>query len=164
MTELPASECKPGDAQLIIRPHRSLTRRQLLSVFALIASATMLMAGLSWTQGNALAPLFAVLELTVFAVCLRIVWRAGDRWQLVGVSSSEVVVRNLPDLHDQFKAHPSWVQLREINGRVMLASGRAEVEVGHCLGESERQSLAKRLRHMIAAAADGCRQAPFRAT
>lgn len=163
MIEQYAPQCDDAEARLVIRPNRALSPRQLLGTFALVATASITVAAMSWSQGNAFAPFFAVAELGVLALCLRLVWLAGERMEVVAISPAEVAVRWLPELRDAFRAHPHWVRLAERDGRVLLTSGSREVEVGACLGETERQSLAKRLRELIGAASSSRTGAPERA-
>ncbi|MGQ0799175.1 MAG: DUF2244 domain-containing protein [Pseudomarimonas sp.] len=137
----------------MIRPNRALSRRQIFVTFAVLAVASVLVAVISWTQGNAYAPAFAFAELSFLALCLRLVWTAGKRFEVVAVGPGEISVLHLPEMCDRFRAHPQWVRMLQRDGRVLLVSRGNEVEVGACLGEAERQSLAERLRNMMAAVA-----------
>jgi len=146
-----AQRSEAGVTSLLIRPNRALNSGQLLFAFALVATASGLVAGFSWLQGNVFAPLFACLELSALALCLRLVWLAGERAEILAVGPLEVSLRGLPDLRDRFRAHPQWVRLQQSEGRVLLVSRGHAVEVGACLGEDERASLAGRIRLMMGA-------------
>ena len=152
-----------GEARLLIRPNRALSRRQVFLAFALVAVASVTVATFSWGQGNAFAPVFALIELAVLALCLRLVWAAGRRVEVVAVAPAEISVRQWPEMCDTFRAHPQWVRMRQRGGHVLLVSRGLEVEVGACLGEAERQSLAERLRNMMAAVATVRAAEPARA-
>ena len=68
-----------------LRPNRSASLRGLYGFFALMVATSLAVSGYSFSQGNAFAPLFAVLELALLAVCLRLVWRglaARERLEL----------------------------------------------------------------------------------
>jgi len=142
-----------GEARLVIRPNQALSRRQMFAAFALLAVASVTVAMFSWAQGNVFAPVFAFVELSFLALCLRWVWIAGKRFEVVAVGPGEISVRQLPEMCDRFRAHPQWVRMHQRRGHVLLMSRGHEVEVGACLGEAERQSLAERLRNMMAAVA-----------
>ena len=121
--------------------------------YAVVVSA---ISALSWLQGNAFAPLFALLNAGVFAGCLALVWRRGARAELIAVGSEHVRVRRLPELVDLFDAHPNWVRVEASSGRVLMRSGARQVEVGSWLGEAERLALARELAEILGRA----RQAP----
>ncbi len=155
MIEQFAPQGERGEARLVIRPNRALSRQQILAAFALVAVASAAVAVFSWAQGNVFAPVFAVCELSLLALCLRWVWVAGMRFEVVAIGPGEISVRQLPEMCDMFRAHPQWVRMHQRGGHVLLVSRGLEVEVGACLGEAERQSLAERLRNMMAAVATG---------
>jgi uncharacterized membrane protein len=146
-----AAQDDRGEASLVIRPNRALSQRHVIAAFALVAMASGSVALFSWLQGNVFAPLFALLELALLALCLRLVWLAGERFEVVAIGPGGVSVRRPPAVDEAFRAHPQWVRLKQQEGRVLLVSRDREIEVGACLGEAERQSLALRLRNMIGA-------------
>jgi uncharacterized membrane protein len=150
-----AAQGDRGEASLVIRPNRALSQRHVIAAFVLVAMASGSVALISWLQGNVFAPLFALLELALLALCLRLVWLAGERFEVVAVGPGGVSVRRPPAVDEAFSAHPQWVRLKQQEGRVLLVSRGREIEVGACLGEAERQSLAFRLRNMIGAVALG---------
>ena len=133
----------------MVRPNLSLSLRQLLAFFALLAATTFLVAGLSWLQGNAFALLFAVLYLSLLGVCLGLVWRRGRRAEVIAVAAGKVTVRQLPEWTELFSDHPNWVRVVECEGQVWLASSGRRIEVGRCLGADERRQMARMLRDML---------------
>jgi uncharacterized membrane protein len=149
MIEHFAPERTADEARLVIRPNLSLSLRQLIAVFAVLALTTFSVAGLSWLQGNAFAPLFAVLYLSLLASCLVLVRRRGRRAEVIAVQSDRVSVRQLPEWTETFADHPGWVRVVEDEGQVWLASGRRRIEVGSCLGAGERRQMARMLRDML---------------
>ncbi len=163
MIEQFAPQGERGEASLVIRPNRALSRRQIFAAFALVAGASAMVAMFSWAQGNVFAPVFALFELSFLAVCLRLVWNAGKRFEVVAVGPGEISVRRLPEMRDMFRANPQWVRMHQRGGQLLLVSRGLEVEVGACLGEAERQSLAERLRTMMAAVAPVRAAEPARA-
>ena len=149
-----------GEARIVIRPNRSLTVPQLVGVSSGFAAVLALVSAMSWLQGNTFAPLFALIELLVFAGCLALVWRRGAKAEVIAVDASHIRVRRLPELADLFDAHPAWVRLDTSSGRVVLYSGARRVEVGEWLGLAERQSLARRLADLLRGAQSAAPLAP----
>ena len=155
--ELPPSG-NGSEAQLTLRPRRTLTARQFHVLFVVIALPVAVVSGYSFAMGNAYAPLFALLDLVIVAVALRWVWRSGDRYERILVDGSHVEVRRSPDDAAVFIAHPYWVRVRaegerEAPEHLRLASQGREVEIGSFLPPDERGALAERLKAMLAAAA-----------
>ena len=142
-------------AQLRLRPPRALTARQFRSLFAVLAGAMWLAAGLGWLAGNVFAPAFALLHSAGVALALRWLWRSGERGEEIAIGPATVEVRRGADA--VFSAHPHWVRMRVEgdDGRVTLSSSGRRVEVGAFLGPAERSQLARCLNEFLAAAAYG---------
>jgi len=139
--------------QLRLRPPRALTARQFVMLFAALAGAMWLAAGLGWWAGNAFAPVFALLHSVLVALALRQSWRSGEREEAIRVGPAAVEVFPVSASPPAFQAHPHWVRLRvEDDDRVWLASGGRRVEVGSFLGPAERLLLAEKLQGLLAAA------------
>jgi uncharacterized membrane protein len=149
-----------GDAsrvEVLLRPNRSLSWSGLCRFFALMALASALVSGYSAWQGNVFAPFFAVLELVVLALCLWLVWRAGDRRELISVAPGAVEVSWLP-AQRQARFHPCWARMAMEKGRygterLLIGSHGQRVELGSFLSEGERAALARRLRELLERAA-----------
>lgn len=142
-----------AETRLVLRPNRSLTARQLGAWYGVLALASASVAGFSFAQGNVFAPLFAVIELSLLALCLVLVWRVGNRCEVIAVGPAEVAVRRLPELDEARFGPPHWVRL-DVAGqsgppKLWLASGSRRVEVGSDLGEEERRRLAGQLRALL---------------
>ncbi|HEY0332800.1 MAG TPA: DUF2244 domain-containing protein [Stenotrophomonas sp.] len=144
----------PGLAtQLRLRPPRAMTARQFLMLFAALAGAMWLAAGLGWWAGNVFAPVFALLHSVLVGLALRQCWRSGEREEAIRVGPAAVEVFPTPRSPAVFQAHPHWVRLQVgFDDRVWLASGARAVEVGSFLGPAERQLLAEKLKNLLAAA------------
>jgi len=145
---------RPGDAgaQLRLRQPRALTASQFRALFAALAGAMWLAAGLGWLAGNAFAPVFALLHSAGVALALRVLWSNGERGEEIAIGPQAVEVRR--GAETVFSAHPYWVRLQVApeDGMVMLSSGGRDVEVGTFLGPGERRQLAGCLREFLAAA------------
>lgn len=131
-----------------LSPNRSLDLRGLLAFFAVVAAASLAVSSFSFSQGNAFAPAFALVELALLAVCLRLVRRRlalGERLALTG----EALLVEAGGRSERF--HPYWVQvLRGAGGAVRLRSHGREIEVGAFLCPWERDRLAASLRAALA--------------
>lgn len=158
MIEVVSSLLDGRGTRLRLRPPRALTARQFKALFAVLAGAMWLVAGLGWLTGNVFAPLFALLHSALLALALRWLWRSGERGEditigpeLVEVSRSAVAGTAASEV---FRAHPYWVRLRieETGENISLASSGKRVEVGTFLGPGERRELAGQLQDLLAAA------------
>lgn len=143
----PESDC--AESRLVLRPNRSFTARQTGFFFLLMTLTSASVAGFSYWQGNVFAPLFATAELGLLALVFRLLWRRGERAEVIAVSSSRVAVRRLPELAEVFDANPHWVSLGELDGHLRLSSHGCGVEIGAFLGEAERRRVLDRLRDML---------------
>ena len=145
----------PGaGAQLRLRPPRAMTARQFVALFATLAAAMWLVAGLGWWGGNVFAPAFALLDSALVAVALRWLWRLGERREVISVGPEAVEVWRSAQPAPAFRAHHAWVRL-ESGGdgeAIVLASSGLRCEVGAFLGPGERQQLAGRLKALLEAA------------
>lgn len=133
----------------MVRPNRSLSARQLSGVIIGYGTVATLIGLLSWLQGNAFAPLFALVNAALFGGCLALVWRRGASAEVIAVGAEHVRVRRLPELLDLFDAHPAWVSLDTSEGRLRICSAGRRIEVGSWIGEAERQALAVELDEIL---------------
>jgi uncharacterized membrane protein len=139
---------------LVLRPRRALNARQFVALFAGLAAAIWGVALLSWWQGNAYAPAFALLDCSIVALCLRRVWRSGERAEWIALDPSRLEVRRDAEPAASFAAHPYWVRVTvddpQGESRVSLGSQGRRVRVGDFLSPDERRDLARRLRQWLA--------------
>ena len=140
-------------AQLRLRPPRALTARQFLALFASLAAAMWLVAGLGWWGGNVFAPAFALFDSVLVAAALRWLWRLGERREVISIGPEAVEVWRSAEPAPVFRAHPVWVRM-EVQGEgesIVLSSSGHRCEVGAFLGPGERRQLAQRLRALLEA-------------
>ena len=145
----------PGTgAQLRLRPPRAMTARQFVALFATLAAAMWLVAGLGWWGGNVFAPAFALLDSALVAAALRWLWRLGERREVISVGPEAVEVWRSAQPAPAFRAHPAWVRLEsgDDGEAIVLASSGFRCEVGAFLGPGERRQLAGRLKALLEAA------------
>lgn len=149
MIEQYAPVADGDEARLVVRPNRSLDARQMRWLsFGLVVLVSPV-ALYSWWQGNVFAPAYALLELLVLLGCLRWVWRQSQRLEVIAVARDRLSVRRLPEMADEFAAHPAWIRLDVEPGRVWLRSGKWRKEIGVCLPEHERRTLAERMAELL---------------
>lgn len=145
----------PGETvSVMVFPHRSLSRSGLIGFLVAQSLAAGIFALLAASQGNVLAPVFALLELGVVAYCLLRVWRVSSEGQIITLTPSCLQITATRAGSAQF--HPYWVQLRLETGRwrgwpsrLLLGSHGRMVEVGKFLNEAERRILAQRLTQLL---------------
>jgi len=142
-----------GDAgaRLRLRPPRALTAYQFKALFAVLAGAMWLVAGIGWLAGNVFAPVFALLHSAGLAASLRWLWRSGERCEDIAIAADAVEVRR--GAERVFSAHPYWVRMRVEGGEgcISLSSSDKRVEVGSFLGPAERSQLVRYLDDLLAA-------------
>lgn len=145
------SSCSSDDEGLwerwVLKPNRSLGRRQARLFFAAVVSMSALVSGYSWFQGNVFAPFFAVAEVSLLALVFWVVWRRAERAEVISINSERVRVNRVPELVEALSEPPQWVRLEAEDGQLFLASRGRRVDVGRFLGEIEREQLAKDLEH-----------------
>jgi uncharacterized membrane protein len=98
-----------------------------------------------------------VLELSLLAFCLRLVWRGLNRAERIVFGEGSVdVERDRDGLVARFD--PYWVRVESEPGasptdrrRLLLTSHGRSIEVGAFLNEEERSRLEQRLKELIAA-------------
>jgi len=134
-----------------LKPNRSLSRRGLRRLIAVLVALALTTAELGAWQGNVFAPLFALVESAAMAIALSVAWRAGDRCERITLDESSLEVQSLPGRRcTRFQSCWVRVQLDTGNGRLVLTSHGRDLEIGAFLAATERVELAKRLRVLLA--------------
>jgi uncharacterized membrane protein len=143
----------PFACEFLLRPNRSLSARGLAVCFAGLATVGIAVAVASAGQGNRFAPAFAVAELLLVGVCLRLASRRLDRQERIVLAGDGVVVEREPGAA---RFDPYWVRVERRPGerpgdeRLVLASHGRAVEIGAFLGADERGALERDLRQALA--------------
>lgn len=141
----------------VVRPNNSLKWGHARLLFNVIATAMLALALVFWAIGAWLVFPFVVAELALLAFGLyRASLKAYSR-EVISVEPESVRVQ-------QGRGHPAfqvtlpgaWVRLQRGEGRLgpghlYLRSADTEVEIGGCLAESERETLAGDLSRAVAA-------------
>ncbi len=136
-----------------LRPNRTLSRRGLRRLIAVLAALALTTAGLGAWQGNVFAPLFALAESSAMAFALGLAWRAGDRGERITLDVASLEVYSLPDRR-RVRFQPYWVRVLLAPGRghdrLLLSSHGRELEIGAFLAEGERAELSMKLKVLLA--------------
>ena len=147
-----------GGKTIVLRPNRSLSRRQS---FALLAFCALLMGSI----GAAFALLgawpvlpFAGLEWLLLAFCLHLSRRQSAEREVITITDALVRVEKGRDSRpgQAYQFQRAWVRLAWIEPRALGRPSRLslqlhglEVEIGRFLVESERRALARELKVLL---------------
>jgi uncharacterized membrane protein len=136
-----------------LRPNRTLSRRGLHRLIAVLVVLVLTTAGLGAWQGNVFAPLFALVESVAMTCALSVAWRAGDRSERITLDGSSLEVQCLPgERHMHFQSY--WVRVLLERGeghhRLLLSSHGRKVEIGAFLADQERIALSQKLAVLLA--------------
>ncbi|MGH8050511.1 MAG: DUF2244 domain-containing protein [Methylococcales bacterium] len=141
---------------LVLRPRRAMTKTQFIGLFTVIATATWVLAILSYTMGNVFAPVFALLDCVFVAASLRWVWLESNRVETIELDAEHCTVSRSGREELAFDAHPYWVRMllekAQEAPRIVLASKGKSCEVGSFLAPDERLDLAAKLKVLLAQA------------
>lgn len=83
-----------GVVEIIARPNRSASPATMLGVFAALAFSVLMVSLFSYLQGNVWAPLFALADLALVAVCFRWVWRRGEDYDCIRMDSEQIAIES----------------------------------------------------------------------
>jgi uncharacterized membrane protein len=149
--------------RIVIRPNRSLTRRQLQLVFLVIAVVCLSIASMFAVLGMWPVLPFAGAEVIAVGIGFYLSAVGGRETEVVSVNSDEVAVeKGRNRLTERWVLQRAWAQIRLLPPRirwyptrlVIRPHGR-EVELGGFLNEDERRQLAGELRDAIADGVEG---------
>ena len=149
--------------RIVIRPNRSLTRRQLQLVFLVIAGICLSIAGVFAVFGMWPVLPFAGAEVLAVGVGFYLSARGGQETEVVCVNHDEVAVekgRRRP--RQRWVMRRAWAQIRLLPPRIrwyptrlVISSHGREIELGGFLNEQERRHLADELRDALGGRARG---------
>ncbi len=144
--------------RIVVSPNRSLGPRGAFLFFLIVAIAVLTVAGSFAAVGMWPVLPFAGLELLALAICLYVVQARGLYREVIIVDGDTLAVESgqrEPTKRIEFNRH--WVQVvldepstRNASTRLLLRAGGQECEIARCLNESQRHSLARRLREVLA--------------
>lgn len=149
--------------RIVIRPNRSLTRRQLQLVFLVIAVICLGIACVFAAFGMWPVLPFAGAEVLVVGIGFYLSAVSGMETEVVSVNNAEVAVeKSHRQLRQRWVMQRAWAQIRLLPPqirwyptRLVIRSHGNEVELGGFLNEDERRQLAGELRDAINDGAEG---------
>ena len=149
--------------RIVIRPNRSLTRRQLQLVFLVIAVICLSIASAFAVLGMWPVLPFAGAEVIAVGIGFYLSAAGGKETEVVSVNSDEVAVeKGHSQLTERWVLQRAWAQIRLLPPRIrwyptrlVIRSHGREVELGGFLNEDERRQLAGELRDAIADGVEG---------
>ncbi len=143
--------------QIVIRPNRSLTRRQLQLAFVGIAIWCLGIASVFAVLGMWPVLPFAGAEVIVVGVGFYLSALGGREMEVVSVGSDKVAVeKGRRQVRQRWELQRAWTQICLLSPRIrwyptrlVIRSHGSEVELGRFLNEDERQRLAGELQQAI---------------
>lgn len=143
--------------RIVVRPNRSLTRRQLQLVFLVIAGICLSIASVFAVLGMWPVLPFAGAEVIAVGIGFYLSAVSGRETEVVSVNSDEVAVeKGRNRLTQRWVTQRAWAQIRLLPPRIrwyptrlVIRSHGKEVELGAFLNEDERRQLAGTLRDVI---------------
>ena len=149
--------------RIVIRPNRSLTRRQLQLVFLVIAVICLSIASVFAVLGMWPVLPFAGAEVLAVGIGFYLSAVDGRETEVVSVNCDEVAVeKGRRRLRQRWVMQRAWAQIRLLPPRIrwyptrlVIRSHGNEVELGGFLNEHERRQLAGKLRDAINHGAEG---------
>jgi uncharacterized membrane protein len=137
-----------GVVEIIARPNRSASPATLLGVFAALAFSVLMVSLFSYLQGNVWAPLFALADLALVAVCFRWVWRRGEDYDCIRLDSEKVAIESRRGPQARTVSYQTgwarvWSELdrRGDGSNVFVGSHGKRTEVGSFLIDAQRAHL-----------------------
>lgn len=141
----------------VVRPNASLSRQGALALFLGLVFLSTLVALRFVLLGAWLVVPFTVLELALIGAILWLVLRRNQCTEMIVMRGGELrVIRQQGMQRREWTFQPYWVRIMLLSGRhpwypgrLIIRSHGQSVEVGACLTEPERESLAKALRKFL---------------
>ena len=151
--------------RIVIRPNRSLTRRQLQFAFAVIAVVCLGIASVFAAFGMWPVLPFAGAEVIAVGIGFYLSALGGREMEVVSIESDKVAVeKGNRRKRRRWELSRAWLQIRLLPPRIrwyptrlVIRSHGKEVELGGFLNEDERRQLAGELRSAIGDFAGGKR-------
>ena len=143
--------------RIVIRPNRSLTRRQLQLVFVGIAIVCLTIASVFAVLGLWPVLPFAGAEVIVVGIGFYLSAMGGREMEVVSVGGDKVAVeKGRRQVCQRWELQRGWAQIRLLPpkirwypSRLVIRSHGKVVELGGFLNEEERQQLAGKLQRAI---------------
>ncbi len=143
--------------RIVIRPNRSLTRRQLQLAFVGIAVVCLSIASVFAVLGMWPVLPFAGAEVIVVGIGFYLSALGGREMEVVSVGGDKVAVeKGRRQVRQRWELQRAWAQIRLLApkirwypSRLVIRSHGKAVELGKFLNEQERRRLAGQLQRAI---------------
>lgn len=145
------------ETTIMVMPNRAMPWQQIMLIYFLISTVTIIIALGFFSQGFTLILPFAGLELTALGVVLYIsAWRSNIK-EVVCVADDKIRIEIGHNTAEKvFEIDRTWAQVvlqRSWNNwypsRLLLRSHGRQLEIGKFLNEQERQRLAIELKKIL---------------
>lgn len=145
---------EPDRHQWMLRRNCALTPRQLGRAFAVLAGASLLVAGAWAAWGAWLVVPFALLEVAALAVAYVAYGRhAADYERIEATPRRLTVERSSGARFERFEGEPEWIRVEYGGLRrepIRLVKGREEIAIGRFVPDDRKAELARELRGALA--------------
>jgi len=143
--------------EFVIRPNSAYNAKTWPWVFALLVLICVgIAARFAWLGYWMILP-FAILDVTAVGLILFLLGRQGSYVEKISIQADEVVIEHLQRGSERSWRFPlDWTRVELAgaghhwyNRRLLIGSSGKWVEVGQCLTDAERESLAEALKQEI---------------
>lgn len=149
---------KAVSRRLIVQPNGSLSWSQACLFLGLVCVLSFGIAGVFLAMGYWMIFPFAGLEMLALALGLHVSMRASRYREVLSFGPETLVVEaGTGNLEHRWEFPCLWVRVTLLppsgansRSRLLLACSGNECEIGACLTEAERESLAERVRALLA--------------
>jgi uncharacterized membrane protein len=142
--------------EAVLVPHRSLSRRGLITLASVVCGFSLLTTLRFWLLGAWPVAIFSIAEVGLFLFLFRlnVVRARASEMLLLGENGMRIVRTDWRGRREECRIPSGWmnVAVRETPGRVprlLLTNRGQEVEVAAFLGEEEKLDLAAALRDAL---------------
>jgi uncharacterized membrane protein len=154
------TELEPPLFSVVLRPHRSLGRRGLIAVMAVLSAMSALVGIIFWSIGAWPIPGFLGLDVLLVYTAFRLSYRQARASEVISLSRSALTVRRIAanGTAAETGLNPYWARL-EIDRhpefgilRMAIAWQGHRLAVGRFLGAGEREKFAREFSAALARA------------
>ena len=143
--------------RFLIRANCSMTRKSFITVYGSLAVVSLSVALRFWFLGMWLILPFTLLELGLLGGILYYLWSRRDDVEVITITDGQIRVEQRDRKGSREWTLPHyWARVelqrskhRNHPTRLILRSHGKEEEIGRCLTDEERKTLASELRHAI---------------
>jgi uncharacterized membrane protein len=153
------SEFNPatGTGYIVLKPNNSATWRFNMMVVASLALIGLLISTFFFIQGLWLIAPFSGLEVVLLLTCLYLCTRSNIQTEVIKFSPDKVIIEQGRTFAEKsWEYHRTWARIfvrkprhRGHPDQIVIRSHGKELELGSFLNEDDKETLVKKLRHII---------------